>query len=173
MEAQANDIAHDKIATMDDKASADPIVFSPNTTASSFHAIGLASKLCGLENVSIVKAANELIDGDYIHPCKGHDIHEVLDRTYFVASATISPRSVPEVPEIMRLCNDFNVPVWPFSAGRNTGCGGATPRVPGSVCLDLGRHIYRILDGNTEDCTALVEPGVTFLIRMSNKRNVI
>ena len=83
---------------MDDKASADPMVLSPKTTASSSHAfIGLASKLCGPENVSIIKAANELIDGDYMHPCTGHGMHEILDRTYFVASATISPRSVLEV----------------------------------------------------------------------------
>ena len=163
MEAQANDIAHSKIATMDDKTSADSMVLSPNTTASSFHAfIGLASKLCGPENISIIKAANELIDGEYMHPYKGHDMHEILDRTYFVASATISPRSVPEVQEILHLCNDFNVPVWPSSAGRNTGYGGAAPHVPGSVCLDLERHMNRILDVNTEDCTALVEPGITF-----------
>lgn len=42
------------------------------------------------------------------------------------------------------------------------GYGGAAPRVRGSVTLDLGRRMNRILDLNAEDYTCLVEPGVSF-----------
>jgi FAD/FMN-containing dehydrogenase len=38
----------------------------------------------------------------------------------------------------------------------------AAPRVPGSVAIDLGRNMNKILEVNTEDAYALVEPGVTF-----------
>lgn len=58
-------------------------------------------------------------------------MHALLDREYFLASAIISPRDVEEVRWIMRLCNEFEIPVWPFSVGRNTGYGGTGPRVPG------------------------------------------
>lgn len=89
-------------------------------------------------------------------------MHAILERTYFVCSATISPRGVPEVQEFMRLFNEFDFPVWPFSVGRNTGYGGAAPRVPGSVCLNLGKHMNRVLEVNTEGAFALAEPGVTY-----------
>jgi len=61
---------------------------------------------------------------------------------------------------IVRLCSDFNVPVWYFSVGRNTGYGGAAPRISGSVCLDLGKHMDRIIHVNFDDVTALLDPGV-------------
>jgi FAD/FMN-containing dehydrogenase len=44
----------------------------------------------------------------------------------------------------------------------STGYGGAAPRVPGSVALDLGKNMNRILEVNVEGAFALVEPGVTF-----------
>ncbi|KAI4593653.1 hypothetical protein KJ359_009137 [Pestalotiopsis sp. 9143b] len=63
---------------------------------------------------------------------------------------------------MVQLYNDFEIPLWPFSVGRNVGYGGAAPRVSGSVGLDMGRHMNRILKVNTDGAYALVEPGVTF-----------
>lgn len=74
----------------------------------------------------------------------------------------ISPRNVPEVQALMRLSTELTIPVWPFSGGRNVGYGGAAPRVPGSVGLDLGRNMNRVLDINPKAATCLVEPGVTY-----------
>ncbi|KUJ22771.1 putative D-lactate dehydrogenase [Mollisia scopiformis] len=140
-----------------------PKVLPPGCTLENFNAFLTAARtLCTPSNVHLIELDSPLIDGDYMHPCKGHDMHAILSQDYFVASATISPRDVPEVQELMRLCNKFDIPVWPFSIGRNTGYGGAAPRVPGSVCLDLGRHLNRVLEVNTEGAYALVEPGVTF-----------
>ena len=44
----------------------------------------------------------------------------------------------------------------------STGYGGAAPRVPGSIGLDLGKHMNKVLEVNVEGAFALVEPGVTF-----------
>jgi FAD/FMN-containing dehydrogenase len=44
----------------------------------------------------------------------------------------------------------------------SVGYGGAAPRVRGSVVVDLGRRMNKILDLNPDDCTCLVEPGVTY-----------
>ncbi|KAK7731789.1 hypothetical protein SLS53_008610 [Cytospora paraplurivora] len=95
-------------------------------------------------------------------PAKSYDMYHVFDKDYFVSSATISPRKVPEVQAIMKLCNEYKIPVWPFSVGRNVGYGGAAPRVPGSVGLDLGRHMNRVLEVNEKNAYCLVEPGVTY-----------
>lgn len=45
---------------------------------------------------------------------------------------------------------------------KSTGYGGAAPRVPGSVAIDLGKNMNQVLEVNTDDAYALVEPGVTF-----------
>lgn len=110
----------------------------------------------------MIEAEDDLVDGTYKQPNKTHDMHHLIDKTALVCSATIAPREVPEVQEMMRLCNEFEIPVWPFSIGRNTGYGGAAPRVPGSICLELGKHMNKILEVNTEDAFALLEPGVTY-----------
>ncbi|KAJ4856787.1 FAD binding domain-containing protein [Trichoderma breve] len=145
------------------RSAGDPLVLPPNTSSEHFHDfINRARTICGLDNVFVLEREDQLIDGTYRYPNKTHDMHAILDRTYFVSSATVSPRNVPEVQDMMRLCNEFDVPVWPFSIGRNTGYGGAAPRVPGSIVLNLGKHMNRVLEVNTEGAYALVEPGVTF-----------
>ncbi|KAF2111888.1 putative D-lactate dehydrogenase [Lophiotrema nucula] len=140
-----------------------PKTLPPNTNLSKYHDyIARAVEIAGADNVKIIEQDSTLIDGDYMHPCKGHDMHAVYDREYFVASAIIFPKDVPDVQSIMRLCNEFEIPVWTYSIGRNTGYGGAAPRVPGSICMDLGRHMNRVLEVNVDGAYALVEPGVTF-----------
>jgi hypothetical protein len=141
----------------------EPKRLPPNTALSKFQDyISRARQICGDENVKVIEKDQTLVDGNYMHPCKGHDMHAVFSRDYFVASAVVFPREVPEVQEMMRLCNEFEIPVWTYSIGRNTGYGGSAPRVPGSICLDLGMHMNKILDVNVEGCYALVEPGVTY-----------
>ncbi|KAK3685206.1 putative D-lactate dehydrogenase [Podospora appendiculata] len=66
-----------------------------------------------------------------------------------------------DLQQLVRLANEFAVPIWPFSIGRNTGYGGTAPRVPGSVGIDLGKHMNKIIEVNEEGAFALVEPGVT------------
>ena len=43
------------------------------------------------------------------------------------------------------------------------GYGGAAPRVPGSIGLDMGRNMRKIVDENIDGAYAIVEPGVTFV----------
>lgn len=112
--------------------------------------------------MSVIEREDQLVDGSYREPNKTHDMHHILDKTHFVCSATICTRDVPEVQAMMRLCNEFDVAVWPFSIGRNTGYGGAAPSVPRSICLNMGKHMNRVLEVNTKDAYALLEPGVTY-----------
>lgn len=95
-------------------------------------------------------------------PSKAHDMFHVADKDHFVSSVVIAPRDVAEVQAIVKLCNDFSIPLWPFSVGRNVGYGGSAPRVPGSVGLDMGRNINKILNVDVDGAYALVEPGVTY-----------
>lgn len=112
----------------------------------------------------------------------------ILDEEEFVASALVYPGSTEEVQKVVRWANKYLIPIFPISMGRNRKCfptpyqsslvnttftklttnakkvgyGGAAPRVRGSVTVDLGRRMSKILDISAEDYTCLVEPGVSF-----------
>ena len=78
-----------------------------------------------------------------------------------VASAAVAPDSAEQVLEIVRVANEFRVPLYPVSTGRNLGYGGCAPVLSGSVVLDLKR-MNRILEVDEPNAYALVEPGVSY-----------
>lgn len=78
-----------------------------------------------------------------------------------VASAAVAPSSVEEVQQVVRIANERGIPIYPISTGRNLGYGGSAPVLSGSVVVDLKR-MDRIIEVNEDNCSALVEPGVSF-----------
>ena len=146
------------------RVAGDPLHLPPGIDSGTFKKFTVrAAEICGEENVTVITHADELHHEDYRDPSKAHDMFHILGKDYFVSSAVVAPRDVPAVQAIVRLCNEFEIPVWPFSVGRNVGYGGAGPRVPGSIGLDMGRHMNKILKVDVDGAYALVEPGVTFL----------
>jgi len=83
------------------------------------------------------------------------------DRSYD-SSAVLYPGSTEQVQEIVRIANEFRVPLWASSQGRNNGYGGPSPRVAGSVLVSL-RRMNRVLEINDRLAYAVVEPGVRWL----------
>ena len=83
------------------------------------------------------------------------------DETEHKPYAAVAPASTEEVQEIVRVANEFGVPLWPVSRGKNFAYGGAAPVMAGTVVLDLAR-MNRILEVNEEFGYALVEPGVSY-----------
>src|SRR5262245_39893775 len=79
----------------------------------------------------------------------------------FTAGAVVMPTSVEEVQAVVRVANEFRVPLWTFGQGRNYTYGGPAPRVRGSVIVNL-RAMNRVLEVSDELAYALVEPGVRF-----------
>lgn len=114
----------------------------------------------GTDHVEFIDSG--LKDGWYMEHVNTHDMMSVLDEEAFVASAVVYPGSVPEVQKVVIWANEYLIPIWPISMGRNLGYGGAAPRVRGSVVVDLGRRMNKILEINPDDYTCLVEPGVSF-----------
>ena len=90
-----------------------------------------------------------------------------------VAAAAVAPENVDQVQAVVRAANEFRIPLYPISTGRNLGYGGAAPGYSGSVVLDLKR-MNRILEINEKLAYVLVEPGVSFfdLYREIQKRGV-
>ncbi|KAI0430324.1 hypothetical protein F5Y09DRAFT_307832 [Xylaria sp. FL1042] len=115
-----------------------------------------------LGSVQVVLNDQPLEDGWYMEHPNTHDMMYVLDQEELVPSAVVYPGSTEEVQQVVRWANKYRIPIFPISIGRNFGYGGAAPRVRGSVLIDLGRRMNKILDINPDDYTCLVEPGVTF-----------
>jgi len=77
----------------------------------------------------------------------------------YEAAAVVQPASVEEIQALVRLANEHRVPLWTTSTGRNNGYGGSSPRVRGSVVVNL-RRMNRVLQIDEELGYAVVEPGV-------------
>ncbi|KAB8073642.1 hypothetical protein BDV29DRAFT_191603 [Aspergillus leporis] len=144
-------------------ASGEPFILPPKTDLPKFRAfLARVESIVDEANVQIIDSEDDISKEKYMDPSKAHDMFHILEKTHFISSAVVAPKNVADVQEIMKLANEYEVPVWPFSKGRNVGYGGAAPRVPGSVGIDMGRHMNKVLEVNAESAYALVEPGVSF-----------
>jgi 4-cresol dehydrogenase (hydroxylating) len=80
----------------------------------------------------------------------------------YIPSGAVAPTEVAQVQQIVRIANEFRIPLWPISTGRNLGYGGSAPRMSGTMVLDLKR-MNKVLAVDEHRCYALVEPGVSYL----------
>ena len=102
-------------------------------------------------------------DVDLTSPFRNtHDAFHLLDPNDTVSSAAVYPGSTEEVSAVVKWANRYEIPLWPISMGRNLGYGGAAPRVRGSILVDLGKRMNRVLNIDSEQCSCLVEPGVSY-----------
>lgn len=76
-------------------------------------------------------------------------------------SAAVAPASVEEVQAVVRIANQFGIPLYPISTGKNLGYGGSAPTMSGSVVVDLKR-MNKIIEVNDKRNYAIVEPGVSY-----------
>ena len=102
---------------------------------------------------NVITSAGELLDYRDPYDYKGSD--------EYTGAAVVTPEKVGDVQEIVRIANEFRVPLWTFGQGRNYAYGGPAPRVKGSIQLSF-RKMNRVLDVDDELAYAVVEPGVRF-----------
>lgn len=114
----------------------------------------------GAENV--VVNDQPLIDGWYLEHPNTHDAFHVVDQEELVCSAVVYPGSTEEVQAVVRWANKHLIPIYPISIGRNVGYGGAAPRVPGGVIIDLGKRMSSVLKLDADNASCVVEPGVSY-----------
>ncbi|EIZ77203.1 hypothetical protein WSK_4195 [Novosphingobium sp. Rr 2-17] len=83
---------------------------------------------------------------------------EAEERT---ASAAVAPDNADQVVELVKIANQYRIPIYPISTGKNLGYGGAAPATAGSVVLDLKR-MNRIVEIDEKHAYVVVEPGVSY-----------
>jgi glycolate oxidase len=113
--------------------------------------IGLADSLRSIVGTDAVLASpSELL----VYECDGYTIAKNTP------DVVVFPTTTLHVAQIVKLCNELNVPFLPRGAGTSLA-GGCLP-VGGGVMIALTR-MKRILEVNIRDRYAVVEPGVVNL----------
>ena len=83
------------------------------------------------------------------------------EESEILPSAAVAPANVEQVSAIVRAANQYKIPLYPISTGKNLGYGGSAPNLSGSVVLDLKR-MNRVLEVDDRRHFAIVEPGVSY-----------
>lgn len=102
---------------------------------------------------------NVLTSAEHLQPYT--KVMMAVDAAKHTPSAVVMATSVEEVQAVVKICNEYKIPVWSISTGRNFGYGSAAPVERGQIVLDL-KKMNKIIHIDPELCTALVEPGVTY-----------
>ena len=75
-------------------------------------------------------------------------------------AGALAPESAEEVQAAVKIANQYRLPLWPISRGKNLGYGGSAPMLAGSVVLDMSR--MKKIEFDEQMGTVVVEPGVGF-----------
>lgn len=105
-------------------------------------------KIVGVENYEDTKATRLVYS------------YDATPNYQAMPDAVISPRNTKEVSEIVKLCNQHQIPLVPRGSGSNL-CGGTCP-IEGGLVL-LFRHMNQIFEIDEENLTVTVQPGVITL----------
>lgn len=74
--------------------------------------------------------------------------------------AVLKPATQQQVQRIVAIANEYKVPLYPISCGKQWGMGSRLPVKDGAAIVDLA-GMNRIIEVNTRHHYAVVEPGVT------------
>jgi glycolate oxidase len=101
-----------------------------------------------------------IVGKENIYDDKAHMIAYSYDatRTHFEPDAVIFPRDEADVSKILKYCNDNLIVITARGAGSGF-TGGALP-ANGGIILAMERHMNKILEIDTENMVAVVQPGV-------------
>jgi glycolate oxidase len=116
-------------------------------TAESADLVARLAEVVGGDHV----LAGEAVKDDYTHD-------EALTATPRRPLAVVLPTTTDEVARVLRLCDELRVPVTARGAG--TGMSGACIPRPDGIVVSFER-MAAILEIDTENFVAVVEPGVT------------
>ncbi|MHA1593400.1 MAG: FAD-binding oxidoreductase [Candidatus Baldrarchaeia archaeon] len=76
----------------------------------------------------------------------------------YIPDVVVKPKSTEEVAEIVKLANEYKVPVVPMAG--LTGMGGGAVAVKGGIAIDT-TGLNKILEVDTQNLTVTVQAGIT------------
>lgn len=112
---------------------------------------------------SLIKRLSEILEPEQL--VLEPDPLETISRTCIpyreLPAAAVYPETVEQVQAVLGAAQEFQVPVWPVSTGRNWGYGEKSACYPGGITMILSR-MNRIWHVDEELGYAVIEPGVSY-----------
>ena len=107
-----------------------------------------------------IEALAAIVGEENIYSDKAHLIAYAYDatRTRFEPDAVLFPRHEEDVSRILVYCNHHRITLTPRGAGSGF-TGGALPTT-GGIILAMEKHMNKILEIDTQNMVAVVQPGV-------------
>lgn len=107
-----------------------------------------------------LKAFTTIVGDENIYDDKAHMIAYSYDatRTRYEPDAVIFPRHEADIAAILKYCNEHQIVITARGAGSGF-TGGALP-ANGGIILAMEKHMNKILEVDTENMVAVVQPGV-------------
>lgn len=103
--------------------------------------------------ISIVGTENVLTAEDL----RAQYAHDETEDLHFLPEVVVKPITPEEISSILKLCNEFNIPITARGAG--TGLSGAALPIYGGIILSMERF-NKIIEIDERNLQATVEPGV-------------
>ncbi|RYZ46283.1 MAG: FAD-binding oxidoreductase, partial [Chitinophagaceae bacterium] len=94
-----------------------------------------------------------LVDEESLH----NYAHDETEDLHFLPDVVIKPANAEEISAILKLCNQYKIPVTPRGAGTGLS-GGALPHL-GGVLLSVER-LNKIIEIDERNLQVVTEPGV-------------
>ncbi|MDL0088599.1 FAD-binding protein [Campylobacter gastrosuis] len=85
-----------------------------------------------------------------------------------IPSLALAPKEVSQVQAIVRIANEYKIPLFPISTGKNLGYGGSAPNRRGDVIVDLKR-MNRLM---ISEIFALLSPELPILSFMDTAKKM-
>ena len=73
----------------------------------------------------------------------------------------LAPKNVEEVQAIVKIANEYKIPLFPISTGKNLGYGSCVPQQRGQVVVDLKR-MNKIIEVNDKRNFCIVKSCVSY-----------
>ncbi len=109
----------------------------------------------------VIERLKEIVGEDYIitspEELEKYSIDEIEERYRHLPEVVVKPRTAEEIAAIMKLANEYRIPVTPRGAG--TGLSGGAVPAHGGIVLSLER-MNEILEIDLDNMMVTVEPGV-------------
>ena len=107
-----------------------------------------------------IKALRDIVGDDNIYSDRAHLLAYSYDatRTRYEPDLVVFPRDEQDVSKILRYCNEHKIAITPRGAGSGF-TGGALP-ANGGIVLAMEKHMNKILEIDTQNMVAVVQPAV-------------
>jgi len=116
-----------------------------------------------IEKEKVLTELEKIFGAPYVAD-KPHDLYpysyDSTESPSHMPDFVVLPESVNEIVQLVKFCNEYKIPIIPYTSGNNVGA--LTVPEQGGIICDLGKRMNKIIKVHESMMYALIEPGVTW-----------